>query len=426
MYRARLLRQSPTLWGYHEGKEKMPMREYITRKGDTVSRIAASHGLAPEHIIYGNPWTRSQPYLIPGQLLYLPNTPRKRYALQEGDSPEAVAAAFGVTIDELETLNPGLLSGRGFGPGKIIVLPATPHARIVRLRGEYGHREMAEDIGRLAARYPQIEADAIGYSVLGKPLHLLRIGSGRKHLHVNASLHANEWLTTPSLMAFLEDYAAALNEGGLWNGFDVGKWYQDWTIWAVPLANPDGVELVQEGAPPGHPLRDELTRWNGGRRGFRHWKANIRGVDLGDQFPAHWDEERERRGVRGPAPRDYSGPAPLSEPEAAALAALAERVPGAAAVSLHSQGSEIYWNYRGCEPPESRELAAALAAACGYRAVELTGSDAGYKDWFIQRFRRPGFTVELGLGKNPLPMEDFEDTALETGLILAALLSNLK
>lgn len=74
-------------------------------------------------------------------------------------------------------------------------------------------------------------------------------------------------------------------------------------------------------------------KWNCGRRSFRHWKANIRGVDLGDQFPAHWEEERERRQIPGPAPRDYSGPAPLCEPEAAALASLAEQYPGDAAVS---------------------------------------------------------------------------------------------
>lgn len=81
----------------------------------------------------------------------------------------------------------------------------------------------------------------------------------------------------------------------------------------------------------------------------------------------------------GPAPRDYSGPEPLSEPEAAALMVLAEQYPGDAAVSLHSQGGEIYWNYRGYEPPESKEWAARLAAASGYRAVELSGSDAAIR-----------------------------------------------
>ncbi len=402
------------------------MQQYIAHRGDTVSRIAARHGLTPEHVVQGNPWASRQPYLYPGQILFLPSAPRKRYAVQEGDDAEIIAALFGVSLDELERLNPGVTSRRLCVPGKELVIPLAAPRTEVYLRGEYGPVDVETDIGKLLNKYPFIQKDCVGTSVLGKPLHLLKIGNGSRHLHVNAALHANEWLTAPCLMSFIEQYAAAYAEGKAWNGHHPDEWFSNWTIWAVPMANPDGVELVQEGVLSGHPFYEELMKWNGGRRSFRHWKANIHGVDLGDQFPAHWEEERTRRGVPGPAPRDYSGPAPLSEPEAAALAQLAEEVPGTAAVSLHSQGGEIYWNYRGYEPPESRELAVSLAAASGYRAVELTGSDAGYKDWFIQRFRKPGFTVELGIGKNPLPLADFEDMALETGLILAAILSNLK
>ncbi|MFE4713845.1 M14 family zinc carboxypeptidase [Paenibacillus sp. NPDC056722] len=402
------------------------MQQYIARRGDTVSRIAAMHGLTPEHVIQGNPWASRQPYLYPGQILFLPSAPRRRYAVQDEDHEEKISTLFGVSPEALEQLNPGFLSGRCCIPGKVLVIPAPEPQRIVYLRGEYGPTEVGADIDRLVERYPFIMKETIGSSVLGKPLHLLRLGAGPRHLHVNAALHANEWLTSPCLMAFLEEYAAAYAEGRQWNGHRPAEWFKDWTIWAVPMANPDGVELVQEGVLPGHPYYDQLMEWNGGRRSFRHWKANIRGVDLGDQFPAHWEEEAARRGTLGPGPRDYGGSAPLSEPEAAALVTVAEQVPGHAAVSLHSQGAEIYWNYRGYEPPDSKALAAKLAAASGYRAVHLTGSDAGYKDWFIQRFRRPGFTVELGIGKNPLPLSDFEDMALETGLILGSILSDVK
>ena len=38
---------------------------------------------------------------------------------------------------------------------------------------------------------------------------------------------------------------------------------------------------------------------------------------------------------------------------------------------------------------------------------EGVASYGGYKDWFIKTYKRPGFTVEIGLGENPLPMEDF-------------------
>ncbi|NLA73286.1 MAG: peptidase M14, partial [Clostridiales bacterium] len=35
-------------------------------------------------------------------------------------------------------------------------------------------------------------------------------------------------------------------------------------------------------------------------------------------------------------------------------------------------------------------------------------SYAGYKDWFIQDYRRPGYTMEVGKGRNPLPISQFD------------------
>ena len=34
---------------------------------------------------------------------------------------------------------------------------------------------------------------------------------------------------------------------------------------------------------------------------------------------------------------------------------------------------------------------------------------AGYNDWFIQTWDRPGFTIEAGRGENPLPLSQFEE-----------------
>lgn len=63
-----------------------------------------------------------------------------------------------------------------------------------------------------------------------------------------------------------------------------------------------------------------------------------------------------------------------------------------------------------------------LGQVSGYQPVKLTGSDAGYKDWFIQQFRRPGFTVEAGYGENPLPMSQFDRIYVELQpLLLEAL-----
>lgn len=34
-------------------------------------------------------------------------------------------------------------------------------------------------------------------------------------------------------------------------------------------------------------------------------------------------------------------------------------------------------------------------------------SFAGFKDWFIQNYNLPGYTIEAGLGENPLPISQF-------------------
>lgn len=277
----------------------------------------------------------------------------------------------------------------------------------------YRYADMLEDCKQLAKSYPFITVYEIGRSVLGRPIVMLRCGSGRGSIHMNASFHANEWITSLLLMRFIGDLSEAYACGDSLGGQQVEGLCREVTLWAVPMVNPDGVELAQCGTDGSNPWHEHLLAWNGGSPRFSGWKANIRGVDLNDQFPAHWEEERKRRGMEGPGPRDYPGPQPLSEPEAIAMAKLTAAIPFDAVVALHTQGREIYWNYRDYEPPGAEQLAQRLGRVSGYKPVKLTGSDAGYKDWFIQYFRKPGFTVEAGFGENPLPIQSFDSVYLE-------------
>ena len=41
--------------------------------------------------------------------------------------------------------------------------------------------------------------------------------------------------------------------------------------------------------------------------------------------------------------------------------------------------------------------------------VPFESGFAGYKDWFLQEFRRPGYTIEAGIGQNPLPISQFDE-----------------
>ncbi|WP_309120097.1 M14 family metallocarboxypeptidase [Paenibacillus sp.] len=298
----------------------------------------------------------------------------------------------------------------------------TTGSGIVSFERPYGYAEMIRDLERLREAYPTMNVTTIGASVMGKPLQAVRVGGGPKRVFANAAFHANEWITAPIAMRFVEEAARALRDGTPLLGRDAAELFSRVTLWTAPMVNPDGVELVLRGAGADHPHRAALLAWNGGSEDFSGWKANVRGVDLNDQFPAYWEVERDRRDVAGPGPRDYTGEAPLTEPEAQAIARFTEAKSFDAVVALHTQGREIYWNYRGAEPPESESLAARLSAVSGYEAVKLTGSDAGYKDWFIHRFGRPGFTVEAGFGANPLPLDRLPGMYDETSALLLELL----
>jgi g-D-glutamyl-meso-diaminopimelate peptidase len=268
---------------------------------------------------------------------------------------------------------------------------------------------MVRQLADYEQKYPFLKLSDVGRSVLGRFIPAVRIGSGERCIQYNAAFHANEWITTPLLMRFLQSYAEAVDKDAKLGNVQARTLYELVSLWVVPMVNPDGVDLVLHGADPGHPFFDRLMEWNGHKADFSGWKANIRGVDLNDQFPAYWEVERDRRAVAVPGPRDFTGTAPLTEPEAAAMARFTEAGHFDAVFAFHTQGREIYWNYREMEPAESERMAERLGLSCGYAPIKLTGSDAGYKDWFIQRYRKPGFTVEVGFGVNPLPFDRLDE-----------------
>lgn len=102
--------------------------------------------------------------------------------------------------------------------------------------------------------------------------------------------------------------------------------------------------------------------------------------------------------------------APESEPETAALTGLCRQAGFRHVLALHTQGEEIYWRYGDNTPSRSRVMAEIMGATSGYAVADPEGlaSHGGFKDWFIQEMGRPGFTLEMGKGENPLPLSDFD------------------
>ena len=282
-------------------------------------------------------------------------------------------------------------------------------------------REAAINV--LCNKYYFARKISIGKSVLGRDLTGLKIGDMDDPVLFVGAFHPREWLTSLLLLRFAEILCASLDSGAQVRGIDCRKALLGRGIIIIPAINPDGVEIVLRGGSAALGLEEEIGRLCGGD--FSVWNANARGVDLNHNYDAGWDILRQLEiadGIDGPSPRRFGGTAPESEPETQALVALCEKYSFRHVMAFHSQGEEIYWNYGSKTPERSREMADMLAKSSGYEVSEPTGiaSHGGFKDWFIEKYARPGFTIEIGKGVNPLPIEmldDITDRILEMMLL---------
>lgn len=266
----------------------------------------------------------------------------------------------------------------------------------------------------LLVRYPFLRVEPVGDSVMGRRLSALQIGEGRTQVFYNASFHANEWITTPVLLKFAEDYAQAFSQGQQIGGVRASWLYYGFRLSLLALVNPDGVDLVNGVLDDGDYL-EQARRIAADYPSIpfpQGWKANIDGVDLNLQFPAGWEDAKEikyRQGYRTPAPRDFVGDAPLTAPESRAVYEYTRQNDFGLILAYHTQGEVIYWKYLDYEPEGSYQIARYFAEVSGYAVEETPGASgyAGYKDWFIQEYDRPGYTIEAGRGINPLQMDQF-------------------
>lgn len=272
-------------------------------------------------------------------------------------------------------------------------------------------------IDAITARYPFCRSELLTRTAFGRPIRTLVIGNGPRKVFYSAAHHANEWITTPVLLKFVEEFAEAIETGGQIGGVDAGELRNTATIYTIPMVDPDGVALVTGEITVGDPqyVQAQSIAADFPAIPFPNgWKANLLGVDLNLNYPAGWLQARENKYAQGftrPAPRDYVGRAPLDQLETRALAGYTEVIDPALVLAYHTQGKVIYWQFQDYEVPGARELGERFAQISGYSLEEtpFLSAFAGYKDWFIKYFRRPGYTIEVGEGENPLPISQFDE-----------------
>jgi g-D-glutamyl-meso-diaminopimelate peptidase len=367
-----------------------------------VIQFQRNFGLVPDGIIGPGTYRMMEQFLLGYD----------RYTIQPGDTFYRIAQKYYTSPESLTAANPGQ-NPDNLMVGQQIVVPYG--FDVVDTNINYTYSVLDRNLQGLQARYPFLEVGSAGKSVLGKDLFYLRLGTGPNQVFYNGAHHALEWITSPLLMKFAEEFLKAYSEDGAIGGsYHPRDIWEKSSIYILPMVNPDGVDLVLNGLQPDNPYYQELVQWNNGSTDFSTvWEANNRGVDLNHNYDAAWQLSKDAEaeyGVTGPGPTRYSGPFPESEPESKAVADFTRSRDFRLVLAYHSQGEVIYWNFMDMAPPEAKTIGEELSRISGYRLDLSTGiaSYAGYKDWFIQDYRKPGYTIEVGKGKNPVPISQFD------------------
>ena len=354
----------------------------------SVRNFQAAFGLSVTGVVNDATWNRLYPY-IRGYVMY---------TVKSGDTFWNIAQrnfTTGVSLLRLQV-------------GQRIVLPFGFNVVPTNIAYTYVLVDLILD--GLVMRYPFLRKQVVGSSIMGKNIYAVEMGSGANQVFVNSSHHANEWITTPLALLFLENYAKSYAAFDRIYGYNASYLYNNSTLFMIPLVNPDGVDLVN-GVVEGEYYENarsiaaqfpSIPFPNG-------WKANIAGTDPNLNYPALWEEARRIKYAQGftkPAPRDYVGTAPLSAPETRTVYNYTLGKSFDITISYHTQGEVIYYEFQGMVPPMGLEIGRNFEDISGYTLenVPYSSSFAGYKDWVIQDFDVPSYTIEVGSGSNPLPL----------------------
>lgn len=366
-----------------------------------VMKFQVKNELVPDGIIGPNT-TKILEKLVLGYDIYI---------IKPGDTIYNVAKNYNTSVSRIIAANPNI-DAYGLKIGENIIVPLG--VDVVDTNVSYTYETMEKDIKGLKIRYPFLETGIAGRSVLDKNLYYIKLGKGPNEVFYNGAHHAKEWITSLLLMKFIEDFSKAYADTSNIGENNINDIWNKSTIYIIPMVNPDGVDLVINGLQKNNPYYSRLVQLNKGEMDFSmDWQANIRGVDLNHNYDASWHlgkKAEEEYGVFGPGPTRYSGDYPESEPETKAVADFTRKHNFRLVMAYHSQGEEIYWTYSNVIPEDLRKIAELFSKVSGYTLAEPCGivSYSGYKDWFMEKYKRPGFTIEVGKGKNPLPLNQFD------------------
>lgn len=264
------------------------------------------------------------------------------YTVQDGDTLGAIAALFGVSVDELVELN-GLDDPNAIVAGATLRLPGDqpadePTVTPAAIGSERPATRQSPSATSAAAPLATLEG-TIGASYGGRPIEHYVFGDGPAHVAFVGAIHGGyEWNTANlayEMVSYFERNPAEVPD--------------EVTLHIVPVANPDGMARVADGwqtgpiPAPGGVISDTYSG-----------RFNDRDVDLNRNWDCNW----QPTGVWRDTVVD-AGMGPFSEPETLALRDLFLNTPMQAVVLWHSAAGVVLPG--ACRPATTHEPSLELA-----------------------------------------------------------------
>jgi hypothetical protein len=209
-----------------------------------------------------------------------------------------------------------------------------------------------DDVVQLMYQHSEVlSVDILGFSEFGQAIPVLKIEGKEKRLDKKpvlfvANLHAREFYSSKFLMKFTNQFLLSLKSDSCIYK-NASKYLEEYIIYIVPLANPDGLKIAQQDWKGIESHREEISKIK--RIGpYSDWKANGKGIDLNNNFDdGNFHLKHGRLFEEKPASQGHKGSFPGEAIEAKLIQNLVDSIHPLITLSFHTKGDVLFWADRG-------------------------------------------------------------------------------